>query len=253
VAIFLLPFTTFLIFDLRHDYLITKGVLSFLEEKNGISFSKTVQSILMFTNLLTEIVFVKSQYYLTIFIGAIYLFLKYAGNQKSKYILLVGLFVPLAASLVYIGQKPEYYFLLFAPTFIIITSFLYTKLFNCSKVVFMLLLTTIIFFNFREFSPLKESSLSFKLKNDIVDSIIKNTSGQNFNVYYEIPLSQNNGFSYLFKWKAREPRDYSKNLYIIDYADPTLFKHKKFQYLKTYPDKEIKVSVYGALHLISVK
>lgn len=101
------------------------------------------------------------------------------------------------------------------------------------------------------FKSLRETSTSYSLKNYVVDSVIKDSGSDDFNVYYQMPPGINNGHDYLFKWKGKPPQDGAKNLYILEFANPTQFNPGR--YYLTFKNKEIKIQTADLIHIISIK
>lgn len=252
---FILPLLTFVLFELRHKFLLTNNLLIFLGNTRGFSASHILQTVNTFMVLLVESVFIKSRYSILIFvvIVSIFIYLMKKPKKESKNLILTMLFLPLSFFLFYKGPIPEYYFLPVVPIFIIAASYVYFYLARKSKVAFILIIAIVAFYNIaiakilsvgRGFAP-------YTLKEYVVRSIISDTKGETFNVYYKMPPGYNNGYQYLFKWQGRQPQEGGKNLYIIELVAPNNFDPT--QQYKAFPNRAIRAWHHGFLHIISVK
>lgn len=252
LLIFIVSLAPIILFDLRHDYLIAKNLLKFSSEESDVLITKTMDVIQTFLALANEIMFSKNKYQLFIptsfFLGFSIIMLK---NQRKEILVLTLLFilVPLFSLCFYRGPVPEYYFLPIVPILLIIASTVYYYLFKNIRFLFILLMIFIILVNTYKIKSKMDISESFAFKDGIVRWVINDAGDSNFNVYYDLPLVINNGYTYLFKWKQKEPIDYANNLYIITLQS----KIDSGRYKESFPDKVKVVNNFGIIGVISVK
>ena len=107
----------------------------------------------------------------------------------------------------------------------------------------------VIIFNIHGIKSKVDISESFAFKDSIVRWVISDAGAGDLNVYYDLPLAVNNGYSYLFKWRQKEPIDYAKNLYIITLQS----KINSETYKNSFPNKVKVVNNFGIISVISVK
>lgn len=251
---FLLPLSTFALFESRHHFLITHNLITFSSVAKGFSIKHTFQALNTFMSLMVESVFAKTTYSVWIFLAIISIFaylMKIAKNTSFLAVaLLILFFRPM--SLIYQGPIPEYYFLPVVPIFLIVASYIYFYLAKRSKIAFILTIAAIVFYNFAIIKILEvgHSGITYAYKESAIASIIADTGRQTFNVYYQMPRGFNTGYQYLFKWHKRFPQEGGENLYIIeipqDDFDPT-------QYYQAFPKKKISINRNGSLYIVSVK
>lgn len=252
LLIFMVSLAPIILFDLRHDHLITKNLLKFSSQESGALITKAMNVMQTFLALANEVMFSNNKYILFIpslfFLGYSLILLK---NNKKGILLFVLLFilVPLLLLCSYKGPVPEYYFLPAVPIFLIMASTVYYYLLKNIRFLFILLMIFFIIFNMHEIKSKIDISESFAFKDSIVRWVISDANAGDFNVYYDLPLVINNGYTYLFKWKQKEPIDYAKNLYIITLQS----KINSGTYGDSFPNKVKVVNNFGIISVISVK
>jgi len=252
--LFLFPLFTFVLFDLRHDFLITNKLINFASTQNETSSFRIFQTTSTQFSFLIESIFFKTKYFVLFFfllIGYFIYLMRKQGREKLLYLLLLLLFLPLALLWFYKGSIPEYYFLPTVPIFMIIAGFVYSDIFKKSRLLFAVVLGLSIFYNLNNFKEIRENSQSFNIKLKIVDSVISDSGPDSFNIYYQMPPGIDKGYRYLFKWRGHAPQEDGKNLYILEFINPNEFQIEK--YLKTYPQKKVLVQPIGFVHIVSVK
>lgn len=255
LLLFLIPISTFLVFDLRHDFILFKNLIDFISAQNSLSPFQIFQIIQTESALLTEAVFVPTKYHILFFLVNIFLFVYFLRQkqtkQKNLFIILTPILLPLIGFSFYFGHVPEYYFLPALPAFLILTGYVYYQIKTKKSLFFGILLAIIVIYNLITFMESAVLPNTYSIKIRVVDSIIADSKGESFNVYYQMPPGINTGYSYLFKWRQREPEENGKNLYILEFKDPMEFRIQK--YYKTYKDKKIDLKIIGFVHIVSVK
>ncbi len=252
LLIFMVSLSPIILFDLRHNHLIAQNLLKFSSEESAALITKAMDVIRTFLALANEVMFSNSKYLLFIppsfFLGFSLILLK--NNKKEIFVfVLLFILVPLLLLSSYKGPVPEYYFLPVVPILIIIASTIYYYLLKNIRFIFLLLMMFVIIFNIHEIKSKVDISESFAFKDSIVRWVIGDAGAGDLNVYYDLPLVINNGYSYLFKWRQKEPIDYAKNLYIITLQS----KINSETYKNSFPNKVKVVNNFGIISVISVK
>lgn len=252
---FFIPLITFIFFELRHKLIISTHLLNFSRTSAGhIKFEKIFEIIYTLTAIGGETVLIYPKYHVIIFlcfIIAVVLFLIKSKRKKLLSIILLFIFTPPILLGFYSDVIPEYYFLPIVPVLLIIASLIYYKIFKFNQIIFVVLIMSISIYNLVKFKDNQSTAIPFSLKVKTVNDIIKEAGNDEFNVYFQMPPGINTGYAYLFKWKKREPKDFSKKLFIIEFIDPKKFN--AFQYYNNYPGRQIKMKIEGSyIHLISI-
>ena len=241
-----------LIFNFRHQNLLFNNLLKFLRDSNSLEGVLTKPYFLFKEITLpyyNNFLFLNSNPIFMLITFCIILFGSYsvlkAGNAILNF-LLIWIFCVLLGFSFYNRHIPDYYFIQTLIPFIVITAFLLSKNF----VVFVLIMTAFFYSNISDlltFIP----AVSYKLKKEVVNRVIADSRGENFNVYYNLPRGLNTGYSYLFKAYGKIPMDYSQNLYILDFYDDQQFNTTS--YYKTYNGKIKNISSIGTMKIITIK
>ena len=248
---FLMPLVTFLIFDLRHGFLIANKLKIFSSQKS-FSLHKLFNTTLIYVDVLMDSISINTKLNIFILLMIILGFIYLVRNKKNILIFsLILLLIPLIALWFYSGHISEYYFLPIVPIFLIITSFLGFYIFQKNAAFFLLLVLVIGLFNFTKLKNSFINHLPLSYKEEVINMIIADSNNNDFNVYYQMPSGIDKGYRYIFKWKKRIPKDGSNLLYILEYNSPDKFE--PVNYYKTFIAKDIKIQSIGPLYLIAVK
>lgn len=253
LILFALPFLPLVVFELRHNFLITNNLINLSKDQTSGPSGKLALTTNTFLDLLTEGVILKTKYFFLVFtavIGAFIALTLKEGQKNYLAFMLVLLFTPLILLYVYKGPIPEYYFLPCVPFFLIITSHILSKM---TKKLLPFLVLILLIISITNFNRLIKTRVvrSFAFKNNIVDWIISDSQGKTFNLYYQIPLGLNTGYTYLFKWKNHLPQENAENLYIIHYAIDEPFNLEPYK--KSFPDKNVTSIKFDVAHIVSIK
>jgi len=254
LALLIISFLPLIIFELRHNLLITNKLILLLKDQAAFSFNKLVETTNTYMGFLVESAIARTKYSAMIFILVITIFILLMikeGKKKLLILLLIFQFTPLIFLYFYKSTIPEYYFLPIAPYYLITVSFVLSKLTNKLIPILILIVLVISVFNYNRFIKDIAVGSSFAFKNNIVDWIINDSKEKNFNVYYQIPHGENSGYKYLFKWKKHVPQENSENLYIIDYSNTTKFSLENYK--KSFQQKVVLEKEFDHVHVISIK
>lgn len=204
IVLFLAPL---ILFDLRHEFFNSLGVLNVLS-RGGLTFDGLLYKV--GTNWQSLMVTLESlilpKHLGGLFILTIFFFVirkKGKKNLESKW-LLIWLIIPFILLCFYPLNVPEYYFLLTFPIFLVFFSKWIFILLGKRRIILCLLLTLVALFNLIELGSYK-NTVGMKNKKDAIKFIIDSSSGSNFKVDYWTDLGQKNGFDYLFWYYGKVP------------------------------------------------
>ncbi len=221
--LFLLTFMPIIFFDLRHDFLNTKGIANLFFGKHGSSFSNDIFAHLQL--ILQQFV---RPIHLSFFpflnkgetvSGALILSLSFIGiylakiSQSLKVIILTLIMLPPLILSFYKGQLSEYYFtvsivpVLFGVTILggIICKRSIGKLIIVLSLILIFLLRLNSLLSNSFYPDYKISSLYYKKQ--VVKFIVSEKIDPIFNISYTSVVNENSGFAYLFKLYGREPQN----------------------------------------------
>lgn len=235
-----------LIFDLRHQFIMSKAILRHLSENSGNlniatrlqsvqeSFYNTFQATMMNYQIFTKII-------LVVFIPVIYWFMKKKKKETTVYTSLILIIVPFLGYLILpVTVNPWHLGGEMAASLILI-GFLLKKLLDggmLSKIIFAIFFISIIWFgtnNFGNFfiedfgKPNLDPSL---YKNEIaaIDYVYKYAKGQNFKVYSYLPSVYDYPYQYLFWWYGQKKYGYIPGEYVYSPNKPVYIPSQdKFQ------------------------
>lgn len=254
-AIFIIAFFTLplVLFEFRHDFMISTNFVRFLSE-TGQTTLQTASPINVFNSILSDTL-VKGGYFnwipITLIIPISTILLLQDRRKGLLLFMAIFLFTPLLIMYSYKGHVPEYYFLPVLPIFLIIFSYSLYKLWKKYAVIALLVLCYLSIINLQKFTSEKDISGSYAFKNEVVNWVINDAGLHDFNVYYDMPHGLGNGYTYLFGWKGRQPRDFADLLYILKFTDPENFS--LVDYEKVYAEKTISLQRFGFMHIVSIK
>lgn len=251
---FVLPFFTFVLFEIRHNYLITKQLISFSAQQSSLSILKILETTLIGINYSISNILPSSKlnYLFYILLMVTFIYVQYKHNQRKLLnITLLFAILPITIFWFYSGHVPDYYFLPIIPIYIIITSFVFYFIYKKMPALMIIIILFIAIYNINVIKNSFDVHLSFKDKQNIIESVIRSSNKQDINVYYQMPPGIDKGYRYIFKWKNKEPVDGSNKLYILDYNTDNNFDPTN--YYLTYASKDIFIENIGPVYIISVK
>jgi len=244
---------TYILFETRHDFIISSNLLKFLQEGSDLSFTNAINTINIYTNFLIGNIFINTSINLIIFLVLAVLFISSFTkiDLKFKIVTLITLIFPLFIFLFFTGHIPDYYFLPTAPIFIIFSGFVVFALKKYRIYVITALIALLISTNFSSLKKSLTTFLPFSYKLQIIDQVIKDSNGQVFNVYYQMPIGLDKGYRYLFKWRKNEPQENANYLYILEFNIKETFSASNYYF--TYPNRNIKITHIGSVYIIGLK
>lgn len=216
------PFLPQILFDLRHNGILRKGIIEFLHGNRSFTLSVwklvKLRFILYFDVFSNEIWYQKNVILSLLFVFLIiFLVIKFKEFKKNDYFLMSLLFlaVPLFGMLFFRGDKGViygYYFAGYYLIFILIFSVLMGSLlrYTWGKVLVFGFLALFFFYNisslvnyysrdFRSFNPI---ILEDQIK--AIDWVFKDAGGEKFNVDVYVPPVIPYAYDYLFLWQANK-------------------------------------------------
>lgn len=209
LAIFSLFFFPLILFDLRHNFLNIQKLLEFVSSQsasvavvNRGYLTSFWRSLAIFNGLsLNSFVLVEN---ILIFPALFYCVLA-QKTLKLKIFSFCWLILPLIALSHYQGNIPEYYYGLVSGLVPLFLSAFLIHYFSTWLIVILLFLLL-----FSQFRVVQKELPWFSLENKIeVVKYIALTQKQDpiFNISFNLPLGENHGFRYLFKYFRHEPTD----------------------------------------------
>ena len=242
-----LPFFPQIIFDLRHNGIIRKGLVQFIESGRfyNLDFETIVNKRLL--------------YYPTIFLGKIlpqnqitpwvlfffFIFLVYIFRKNlfsSKYFIVSGLSLlfPLLGMIFFKGEKGviyDYYFtgfffisiFIFSLVFSNLSSFSWGKKLFFSFVFFFLIYNSHLFYRYFKYDSHRFNPIVFSDQVKAVDWILCDAKEEKFNVDFYVPPVIPYSYEYLLRWRGEKTfggkfptADFVDTLYTIQEPD---FEH----------------------------
>lgn len=213
---FVISYSPFLMFELRHQFVNTKAVLRFIrqqKEANPFGLVNIWNSISdVVVRLFWRLVVVESATYTKIFILGIVIFtLSWFFKERKKEkalafkIVLVWLFVGVLSFAIYRGVTYDYYFGSLFPVPFLFTGIMFSYLWTVDKIgklVTCVILTFLIFFNFKN-SPLAiEPNNLLKNTGEISRFVYDRTEGKPYNFALIADRNSDHAYRYFLEiWK----------------------------------------------------
>ena len=217
-AFYVFTFLPQVIFDIRHNGVIRKGLMQFLSSSRSfdLSFWEVLSSrIYLYLDTFSEVVWGEKSLLFILFFVLLLLFVLFEFREikKNKYFLtvLMSIAVPLLGMLFLRGDKGViygYYFTGFYLYFVIFFSFLLLQLSKFKRGYLIIVLFILIFlgrnfyllsryfiYDFRKYNPI---TLEDQLK--AIDWVYQDAKGRDFNVDIYVPPVIPYAYDYLFKW-----------------------------------------------------
>lgn len=252
ISALLVNYTPLLLFNFRHDNIIWNNFQKFISQNSATSgyFDRVV-----FLTKDVALPFYSNYFFqsanklllaLTFFLIILGFYLIIKTKDNFLMFLPIWMIITIFGFVFYKGHMPDYYFQQTLLPLIILVSLGLRK----SLLVFVIF-TSIFFFTNLIRNINFHSDVNYQAKKRVVDFIVNESSGNSFNVFYDMPPGLNTGYSYLFKISGHEPQEAGKYLYFLEFVDPTHFR--KYKYSNVFPDKKITVNVIGFVHIVSVK
>lgn len=268
----------YLVFDLRHNFLISKSIYSLFTKHSGFygTFASSITaSVSNFLKILTDTL--APDFLLLamlVFIGGLLVLARQIkSNKKSAFLMLIWLFSPFLIFFLLKYNPLYHYFAAYILTIIIVCSLLIKYVLDKSKFLGILFLIGLVLINMISLSknlPVNKNVFFQSTQEDlryvdqmsVIDKIYKiSGSTQFFYQSYTIPYWQQAGWQYLFWYFANSnnktiptEKNY-KELYVIIQNDPRNTYYQQ-QWLKNTVFKwGIKVGEFkfGALKVLELK
>lgn len=237
-----LSFVNILLFDIRHEFLISNSIVSLLTRHTGfyIPFFKSLEmSIEYFNYVLTRTIIPQSSLFsfLLIFLASILIFTKWTKN-KLVVLVFVWAFAPMVFFPLFRHLTQSHYFMSAVPAYLLLVTFLIDKLWIKKRSLSIILMVLIVVLNvsiwFKNIPSSIDiyfqgiqSSLKYKDQKMVVDYIYKDSNNHKF--YYQaytIPYWLPQAWDYLFWYYGKDNKNdmridsKAKILYVIIQDDP---------------------------------
>lgn len=240
---------TYILFDLKHDFLISRNVLSLAGGGTGyhISATRTVTDIWnsvinVFVKTILPVNFIGS---LILFMsGIILLIQKIAKKENNLAPLFIWLAIPIVLLIVFQHNILDQFFVSFIPLFILLTALVIDFLWQKKQIFGLVLLAFIITANLfawwrnipqnqNIFFQSTQPSLRYSDELATIDDIYREGGNTPFSFQsYTIPYWTQQGWQYLFWFYGRKKYGYepidqkAKTLFVIIQEDPS---NKQYQ------------------------
>jgi hypothetical protein len=239
---------TYVLFDLRHDLLISKNIIGLALGNTGyhISLSQIAYELwISVTRVFNKTIF-PANFFVSqiIFLGSLFIFSIHFIHNKINYLpLLIWFAVPLILLLIFRHNILDHFFVSIIPFFIILTALLIDFIWQKYKyigvvlIVICLINLVVLYKNIPEnqdfFFQSTQPNLRFIDQIATIDSIYENANKKPFSFQsYTIPYFSQQGWEYLFWYRGYKKYGYepiaqkAKILYVIVQDDPS---NKPFQ------------------------
>ncbi len=240
-----------ILFDFKHQFIMSKGVLRFISENAGSEFNfvKRIQIISSsFFSVFSATLMNHKLLTLIILILSIPVFKRFfAKDKKDPIVVVASLFilVPFLGYLIIPVGVNAWHLGAAAAAFLILIAFILSSLGKINffgKILSMLIFILLIFYSISNIVNFfindfgKESGDSSLYKNEIaaIDYVYSHAGSQNFKVYMYLPSVYDYPYQYLFWWYGRKKYGYIPGEYVYLPNRPQYIPSQdKFQGIKT--------------------
>jgi len=244
IILIVTSFGNFVLFDLRHNFLITGNIFKLLSGKSGYfaSFLNSfISSVTNFVNIFSDSI--TPQYPVIaiamLIFGTLILFKKRLTNKVGSYLLLIWLASPLIAFIVLKYNPLYHYFTVVLIGGVILTSVLVDAILSSKKlpgVIFVSLLIFLNLYSWVKYLPTNQNvffqttqpELKYSDQVMVIDGIYKRAAGKEFYFQsYTIPYWLQDEWKYLFWYYGKNKYGYipvnerAKTLFVIIQDDPS--------------------------------
>lgn len=230
-ALFFLIISPYLFFDLRHNLLISKGILELLKGSGGswgVSFDRPLKLTI------DEFSFWVFPFVPKILAAITFLLTLIIARNKILFAWIISVFFMLT---LFSKFSLQHFLLTVGPAFVILTAIGVEKVWNRKTVLGISLLSGLVLLNaFTTSVKLPENEgaffqsgqrqFYFKSQVETIDYIYSSQKGKDFSIHpYTIPYFKNEGWDYLFNWYGKRKYGYlplevgAKSFYIIAQPD----------------------------------
>lgn len=215
LIIFALSLSNFLLFDLRHNFLISKNVFLVLLGKKGFiaplgtSIRETFVNLIkettsyLFHNLtfLTHILF---------FLIVIFLLKKIIRKKFGVcHLLLIFLFEPIVYLALSRHSILPHFFIFISPFIFLLTAVIIEKIFEKSKIAALIVLFLIIINNLLVVSKLEPWGITIGAQKKVLDIVYADAKGEPFRYEaFTVPYFWKDGWQYMFAWYGKKKYGY---------------------------------------------
>lgn len=235
-------FVNILLFDVRHDFLISNNIMNFLTRQTGlyIPFSKSLElSISNFSYVLNRTIIPQSSLFsfFVFFVGGSWILSKWT-KDKFAILILVWAFSPMIIFPLFRHLTQSHYFMSAVPAYLLLATFLINRAWIKKRFLGFAFMAVIVILNLSiwlknipsgidiYFQGI-QSTLKYKDQIKVVEHIYNKSNGSKF--YYQaytIPYWLPQAWDYLFWYYGKDNKDDSrinskaKLLYVIIQDDP---------------------------------
>lgn len=240
-----------ILFELRHDFLSSRGILKFLFADRGFAlnlrtliYSNLGAYLNIFSDLLTPQVYIFTV--ILFILSFVFLILRIKSVKKSNEnykILLIIIYLPILVMLFYNRPFTPAHLIGSMPLYILLIAALIEYISRNRNHFLYLIILIFLFLNLKKYSDYENyvnycpnsNNINLKTQKNVLDFIFNETKGQKFNyIAYTIPYWKDEAWKYLFSWYGKNKYGYipekgeAKSFYVIiegDTENPAYLKN----------------------------
>jgi hypothetical protein len=205
VFVYLIWFLPLLIFDLRHDFLNIKKAMELVNGNSVFVWDRArffrvwwrAWNVFNLTAWNSEWRYLIDRILAVLCLALGWIWIGH--DKKFKIFTISWLLVPMVLLFKYKGNLPEYYFQVGASLLPLIFASL------VARIRWLTLLTVILLVINLPYARIAPLTVTLADKLTLVDYLVNQKQDKYFNVSYSLPLGQNNGYEYLFRWRGALP------------------------------------------------
>ena len=244
IILIVTSFGNFILFDLRHTFLITGNIFKLLSKNSGYFdtfFNSFINSTSNFINIFSDSITPQQPIvaFIILVLGTFLLFKKRITNKIGVYLLLIWLVSPLIVFVVLKYNPLYHYFTSILIGGIILTSVLIDTILSSKKLFGIIFIIILILFNLYSwirylptnqnvFFQATQPELRYSDQVMVIDEIYKRAAGKEFYFQsYTIPYWLQEEWEYLFWYFGENKYNYipinerAKTLFVIIQNDPS--------------------------------
>lgn len=262
LMIFTFTLSNFIIFDLRHNFLISNNILLVLLGKKGFPSPLIVSLRETWTTLLLEVkgyIFpeISIVAYISLLLATILVLAKWKEHKTfNYYILLISFFTPLFMVGFSRHSTLPHYFIFLSPILFLIIAIAIDILWAKKQIFALSILTFFAIFNIKPIFTQKPWELTIGTERKIIDFIYKDAERKSFTYEaFTIPYFWRDGWQYMFLYYGQKKYGYipsdEKGIYhYVIWEDDRSGFLKKWYQEKIVPRGEIVAKIQvGNVHV----
>ncbi len=237
LAFFSLPLLSALLFELRHDFLMTKNILSLIQENSQYNLLQIIQIPKTLISLLADSIIQTNWSGPLLFVPILILWkhLTFEQNQNICKDLVIFTIFPCIPLFFYKGPTTEYYLVAAVVPFILFSSYRFLSVLKYNKYFFLIICLSIIFINTSTIIAKSKNPHSLRVKKQMFEHILATSNSKEVSIKYSMPQEYNYGFTYLAKWYKIIENSDAKYKFLVQHDEkPYIYKENQYYKSKTF-------------------